>query len=739
MALTKRTTRKSADGKAPRKQLATRAAQKSAPAVGGARKRKQTQANQAVPLTVDGPNSQGQDGQDANFNSVQLAQIKSIVTATVNETMQAVATSAALAAVEAMKNDAVGQQVNAQSHEEATTPATIQGMPNLLDGNNQEYGNPLQDVPANYVKEIQSGEFFELSKLLPKNLSAFEDGDPLTLTMENSVIKVCKKANSSTSITDIEQWTTAFSTYMSIFIRKFPLRSQEFLQYMSVIRYGACIGYTGPRVPRFCKNLPTALAQPDIVTSNLAKEVALGRIAGPYDNPPFPNFQVSPIGLVPKKHSSKFRTIFHLSFPKSGETSINHFISKEDHSLQYITIDNAIQGIQSLGQGCFLAKTDIESAFRLIPIKPKDYELFGICWEGKFYYEKVLPFGLRSAPYIFNQLSDAIEWILAKKCSISFVCHILDDFLIIEPASALPPHSQICQESLTSMLLSFKSLNIPIAIDKTAGPTQVIEFMGIILDSDRMEARLPPDKVSRILESLHSFQHRKSCTLKELQSLIGTLNFACKVVPPGRPFLQRMIELTRNVKQPHHHIKLNSGFFKDLTIWQKFIVNWNGASFFLAPSWVDSETLELHTDASGALGYGGIFKSKWFSGPWEPHQKLGEPGISIAWQELFALVVACHLWGEHFSNKRILFYCDNESVVSIVNSKRSRIPRVMDLVRHLTLLTLKYNIYIQVQHIAGKINEIADSLSRFQLKRFRMLAPYADPSPCPVPQELLQI
>lgn len=505
------------------------------------------------------------------------------------------------------------------------------------------------------------------------------------------------------------------------------------------LRHGACIGYTGPRVPRFCKNLPTALAQPDIVTSNLAKEVALGRIAGPYDSPPFPNFQVSPIGLVPKKHSSKFRTIFHLSFPKSGATSINHFISKEDHSLQYITIDNAIKGIQSLGQGCFLAKTDIESAFRLIPLKPKDYELFGICWEGKFYYEKVLPFGLRSAPYIFNQLSDAIEWILVNKCSISFVCHILDDFLIIEPASALPPYSQICQESLTSMLLSFKSLNIPIATDKTAGPTRVIEFMGIILDSDSMEARLPPDKVSRILESLSSFQHRKSCTLTELQSLIGTLNFACKVVPPGRPFLQRMIELTRNAKQPHHHIKLNSGFFKDLTMWQKFIASWNGASFFLATAWVDSETLELHTDASGALGYGGIFKSKWFSGPWEPHQKLGEPGISIAWQELFALVVACHLWGEHFSNKRILFYCDNESVVSIVNSKRSRIPRVMDLVRHLTLLTLKYNIYIRVQHIAGKINEIADSLSRFQFKRFCTLAPYADPSPCPIPQELLQI
>ena len=110
---------------------------------------------------------------------------------------------------------------------------------NPLDGNNKAYGNPLQDVPANYVKEIQSGEFFELSKLLPKNLSPFDDGNPLTLTMENSVIEVCKKAHSSTYITDIEQWTTAFSTYMGIFIRRFPLRSQEFLQYISIIRYAA--------------------------------------------------------------------------------------------------------------------------------------------------------------------------------------------------------------------------------------------------------------------------------------------------------------------------------------------------------------------------------------------------------------------------------------------------------------------------------------------------------------------
>jgi len=116
------------------------------------------------------------------------------------------------------------------------------------------------------------------------------------------------------------------------------------------------------------------------------------------------------------------------------------------------------------------------------------------------------------------------------------------------------------------MLLTFRNLGISVAVNKTQGPENVLEFIGIILDSDKMEARLPLDKVERIQASLASFESRKLCTLKdlELQSLIATLNFACKVVPPGRPFLQRMVELTRNVTQPHHHMKLSSGFFKDL-------------------------------------------------------------------------------------------------------------------------------------------------------------------------------
>ena len=225
------------------------------------------------------------------------------------------------------------------------------------------------------------------------------------------------------------------------------------LKLCSDLRFGARLGYDGPCKSKFSKNLKSAIDNPTIVSNNLAKEVALGHTAGPFTNPPFANLQVSPIGIVPKKHSDKFRTIFHHSFPKTGE-SINSFIEKDDFSLQYIKIDDAIVALIRLGRGTYLAKTDIESAFRQFPVHPEDWELLGMYWNNSYYFDKVLPFGLRSAPYFFNQLSDALEWILLNKCLISYVGHILDDFLIMEPPTLAGLPSQACQMSHSSMLLT---------------------------------------------------------------------------------------------------------------------------------------------------------------------------------------------------------------------------------------------------------------------------------------------
>ena len=99
-------------------------------------------------------------------------------------------------------------------------------------------------------------------------------------------------------------------------------------------------------------------------------------------------------------------------------------------------------------------------------------------------------------------------------------------------------------------------LGVPLAPETTVGPATVLQFAGITLDSVRQEARLPEDKLLKCRAMLQNFQAWRSVCLKELQSLIGLLNFTCVVVVPGRAFLRRMIDLTKCVNNPHHHIDL---------------------------------------------------------------------------------------------------------------------------------------------------------------------------------------
>jgi hypothetical protein len=186
--------------------------------------------------------------------------------------------------------------------------------------------------------------------------------------------------------------------------------------------------------------------------------------------------------------------------------------------------------------------------------------------------------------------------------------------------------------------------------------------MGIELDTINMEARLPADKLARLRESLNSFSSKRSVRLVQLQSLIGTLQFACRVVIPGRTFLQRIINLTRGVSSRFHHVRLTAEFFRDIEMWRYFVDNWNGKSFFLEDQVSASPNIELYTDASGTIGFGGYLAGQWFQGRWPPHLFISKStGVSIEWQELFPIVVACVIWKSQFTGKRLQFWCDNES------------------------------------------------------------------------------
>ena len=153
-----------------------------------------------------------------------------------------------------------------------------------------------------------------------------------------------------------------------------------------------------------------------------------------------------------------------------------------------------------------MCKADISDAFKLIPIKPSQYHMFCVKWNDQYFYYRTLSFGCRSSPKIFDQFSSALCWILQNNYNVSFILHLLDDFLTVDK----PTYDADRIMALISLV--FNQLNVPLAAHKTMGPCPELEYLGIILDSNKLQARLPSEKVVRMLDILSSLENKKSCT-----------------------------------------------------------------------------------------------------------------------------------------------------------------------------------------------------------------------------------
>ena len=216
------------------------------------------------------------------------------------------------------------------------------------------------------------------------------------------------------------------------------------------------------------------------------------------------------------------------------------------------------------GRKSTLSKIDIEHAYKIVPIIPSSCHLLGFRLGDKYYFDKTLPIGLSYSCNVFEKCSNAVHWIVENKLGIQGCVHVLDDFLFISP-----PVIDTCTKSsdLTGFLIFAEKLGIPIKQEKTVFPTTKLTYLGVELDSELMEVRLPQDKLEKLRTILSFFSHRKKITLLELQSLIGLLNFACAVVSPGRACLRRIIDLTKGIQKPYHKRRLTKSAKADLTTW----------------------------------------------------------------------------------------------------------------------------------------------------------------------------
>jgi hypothetical protein len=118
-------------------------------------------------------------------------------------------------------------------------------------------------------------------------------------------------------------------------------------------------------------------------------------------------------------------------------------------------VDDAIALIKNLGKNCLLGKTDIASAFHVLPVHPDDQELLAIQFEGAFYHDRCLPMGCSISCSIFETFSTSLQWLFCAKFGVRDMTHVSDDFLFLGPSN-----SPICSSSLQQFMSMCETLGI---------------------------------------------------------------------------------------------------------------------------------------------------------------------------------------------------------------------------------------------------------------------------------------
>ena len=500
----------------------------------------------------------------------------------------------------------------------------------------------------------------------------------------------------------------------------------EFL--ISGFSEGFSLGYQGSfDVKLESKNLKLKIGSETKLWNKVMKEVQNKRYAGPFRDNPFSDggYIQLPIGLVPKDNGKSTRLIFHLSYPQNSGLSVNENTPEEICSVKYPDFSEAVKLCLAAGKSCACAKSDWKSAFRHFPMSKKYWRFLLMRAQNptdkQWYYfvDKCMPFGSSISCAHFQAFSNAIAFVMRKD-----LVNYLDDFLFIAFLRWM------CNQQVNVFLDICEKIRFPVSPEKTVWATTSITFLGMLLDTVRQIVCIPEDKISKAIEQINAIlkSRKRKAKVVQIQKLCGLLNFLCRAIVPGCSFTMRLYQsLTGKLSklQPYHHVKLPVDCIQDLRIWLQFLQT---PDVFCRPfidftSHVDATQLCWFTGAAKAIGkgYGGHYKSHWFTGVWE-EKFLNECNPSIKYLELYAVTVSILLWLRWHKNSRIVLYCDNERVVFMINKQSFTCKICMVLLRIITLQCMIDNTRLYATHVGTRANGRADALSRNDYHRFMRLS-----------------
>ena len=424
---------------------------------------------------------------------------------------------------------------------------------------------------------------------------------------------------------------------------------------------------------------------------------------------------VHALGAVPKGETG-IRNITDCSRPIGK--SVNYHCESLISSFCFKSVEDVVS---LLHENWFMSVIDIKAAYRAVPIREEHRKFQGFSWfmDGKkcWYVDNRLCFGLKLGPKYFNLLSNMIYDVLTVCYNVNIV-NYLDDFITL---ASTEHECEIARDTVVNVL---RFLGFHVAYEKLGCPSKCVTYLGIIIDSVRMELRLPGAKLHKLIELIKSIEVQKRVSKKNLESLGGLLSHCAHIVKGGRIFCKNVYKLYKQlVNRNLRYIQLGDDVKKDLRWWKRFCVFFNGSRKIVKENY----QYPMVSDSS-LKGFAVYLGSDWAAGVWhdEDYLKLrsdcnhivSKPLLedfetdNINVLELWPIVVGLKRWAHLFKDMSILVFTDNTQVMFMLINGSSVNETCCKWIREIFWITAIYNIEIIPKYINTRANLVADTLSR---------------------------
>ncbi len=484
---------------------------------------------------------------------------------------------------------------------------------------------------------------------------------------------------------------------------------------LELFRPGGGLSIVGPDVtvpPSRVANYSSVHECYEFMNAQVQEEIDAGFVV----EVPFMPRKLNALGAVPKG-PGKWRRITDLSKPEGSQ--LNAFTDPK--RFQFASVDNAVYIIRQY-RYVKLSKFDIKNAFRHVPVIPSHWDLQGFEWNGKFYIDLRMCFGLSIAPYVFWRISNYIAKVATQHYNVRYVVPYMDDFLIISVGDTEEEASANAERDFQAFRRCLTDLGFDINEAKVVPPAFVVTFLGIVIDTVARQLSVPVDKLNDILVLLHSFVGKQWAIKRDVEKLVGRLNFAAKVIRGGRTFMRRLINTVNLVESHNAPVRLNACFQADIQWWINFASSWNGHAVML--DHVPITSIRLQTDASG-IACAAVFDDQFIvrlhcatTSSWHINET-----------ELLSVYLAALKWRHQWRNKRVIVASDNTTVVASINKGTSKSAMIMRMLRDLFWISASFNFHLTAKFIEGRLNTVADAASRCNFGPLLDLG--LSMSPCP--------